>query len=127
MVVIICGGRDFRDRSKMAEALDYWMQRLPITKVVHGGQTSFDRLTKEKYGTDYLAGEWAKSRNIPVVVEAVSDEEWKKVGRGAGPMRNRRMLDRHNPERVIAFKGGSGTENMLEQARGRGVKCIEVA
>lgn len=44
---------------------------------------------------------------------------------GAGPMRNRQMLD-EKPDLVVAFAGGSGTRNMIDIARRAGVKVIVV-
>jgi hypothetical protein len=134
MIVIICGGRDFRDQEKAFWVFDYWMPHLPITKVIQGGQVSLDPTERsvpwekrKRWGADYFAGLWAKERRIPMVEERVTDEEWKKFGPAAGPMRNRRMLVRHKPEYVIALPGGRGTSDMLAQARAAGVKCIEAA
>jgi hypothetical protein len=47
--------------------------------------------------------------------------EWKRLGRGAGPVRNGRMLSEGKPHEVIAFKGGKGTCNMVDQAAKAGV------
>lgn len=133
MRVIVCGGRHFKDRDKVQYSLDYWLQRLGITVVIQGGQVTVDTSDRsipweqrDRWGADYLAKQWAESRRIPVIEEAVTDEQWKKQGPAAGPIRNRRMLA-HKPEYVIAFEGGAGTANMLQQARERGIRCIEVA
>lgn len=126
MRVLITGGRDFRDWKKACSAFDYWHLRLDITLVIQGGQVSRDPRDQEKWGGDYYAKKWAGLRGIPVVEERVTDEEWKKFDRDAGPMRNRRMIDRHKPEKVIALPGGKGTQDMLNQARACGIRCIEV-
>ena len=46
-------------------------------------------------------------------------------GRSAGMIRNKEMIDCHNPELVIAFPGGSGTEGMKKLALRRGIRVIE--
>jgi len=132
--VIVCGGRDFKGWKTAKTALDFWLPRLPITAVIQGGQVSLDPAERhlpweqrKKWGADYIAKRWAELRGIPVIEEAVSAEEWKKLGGAAGPIRNRKMLDLHKPQAVISFEGGSGTADMLRQARARGIKCIEVS
>jgi hypothetical protein len=51
--------------------------------------------------------------------------DWKKYGKGAGPIRNKEMLDRENVDVVWAFhdniKKSKGTKNMIHQARERGI------
>jgi hypothetical protein len=42
-------------------------------------------------GADWLAGEWAKERGVEVACPA----DWRRRGRGAGPIHNRQMLDEH--------------------------------
>jgi hypothetical protein len=51
--------------------------------------------------------------------------EWKKHGKRAGPLRNMRMLEEWKPDGVAAFPGGSGTADMIAQARNAGVKVWE--
>ena len=43
--------------------------------------------------------------------------DWKKYGKAAGPIRNKQMIDEGKPDLVIAFPGGSGTMNMIKQAK----------
>lgn len=133
-VVVVCGGRDFKAWSKARWALDYWHQRLGFSLLVQGGQVSMDPAERSlpwdkrtRWGADYIAKRWAMAKGIPNAEEAVSDADWKKFDLAAGPMRNTRMLMKYKPQRVIAFAGGKGTADMLDQARRAGVKCIEVA
>lgn len=47
---------------------------------------------------------------------------WKKFGNGAGPRRNKRVLDKFKPEVMISFPStGTGTANMVKEARKRGI------
>jgi len=112
MKAIICGGRNFNDRTLIFESLDSIHRSTPITIVVHGGAS----------GADNLAGEWAKARSITcVVVKAL----WDVHGRAAGPIRNQKMLEL-NPEMVIAFPGGKGTADMTKRAANAGISVANV-
>jgi hypothetical protein len=53
--------------------------------------------------------------------------DWGQFGSGAGPIRNSKMLAEGKPEMVLAFPGGRGTANIVEQARSAGVSVCEVS
>ena len=53
-------------------------------------------------GADTFAEEWAKAAGLPCTVYQAY---WKGLGRKAGPIRNRRMLDEGLPDLVVAFPG----------------------
>lgn len=60
------------------------------------------RLVRLRTKTRIGAGTWA---------------DWKKHGKAAGPIRNGIMLRDGKPDMVVAFPGGRGTANMVDQAR----------
>ena len=113
MTVIVCGGRNYHDRDTVFHSLSihhsYYTQ---ITLLVHGDAT----------GADSLAQEWADMEGVQT---AKHPADWKKHGRSAGMIRNKEMLDCHNPDMVIAFPGGPGTEGMKKLAARRGIRVIE--
>jgi len=106
--VIVCGGRNYADKDRVFNVLG----RHHITELIEGGAT----------GADALAREWRKCRCEGTTVRA----DWKRHGRAAGPIRNKRMLDDYSPDLVIAFPGGRGTENMISQAEAAGVPVHRV-
>lgn len=108
MRVIVCGGRDLTDRFYVRDALDRFHQVHGITCVIQGGAK----------GADRLAYEWAADRMIMVHNEPA---DWQTHGKKAGPMRNQRMIDEHQPNAVIAFKGGAGTADMVRRAKQCGI------
>lgn len=112
MRVLVCGGRDFDNMDGLVHVLDQLHAQQPITLVIHGNAR----------GADALADRWAGSRRVRV---DRYDADWKAHGRSAGPIRNRRMLVEGKPDLVVAFPGGRGTANMVEQARKAGVKVME--
>lgn len=119
MRLLVCGGRDFVDVPKLWRVLDELSTRLPppgIRLVIEGAS---DDVTGPHMGADYWAHQWALARLIPY---ARHHAEWKKLGKSAGPIRNRQMLTEGKPDMVLAFPGGRGTANMIEQAEGAG--CV---
>lgn len=92
--------------------MDEFHRWTPIDILIHGGAQ----------GADVMAAEWAWKRHVhtaPVLAL------WGTHGKKAGPIRNRMML-LLQPDRVIAFPGGKGTRNMMEQARNAGIELFQV-
>lgn len=104
---IVCGGRDYADRETLFKVLDGIRPDL----VIQGAAK----------GADAMALEWCHSRmvecwNMPA--------DWKKHGKAAGPIRNRRMIEEGRPDLVIAFPGGIGTADMIRQAEEASIRVI---
>ena len=111
MVIIVTGGRDNDDVEYICESLEnLHLHNQPITKLIHGGAK----------GTDAIAGLWAEQKGIDVIV---CPADWNKHGLAAGPIRNKEML-KYNPDYVVAFKGGKGTDNMIYNAINAGYQVI---
>lgn len=111
MKVLVCGGRDYRDRERLFATLD----GLPDVSVIISGMAK---------GADSLAAAWAKERGKPLMAFPA---DWRAHGRRAGPIRNVRMLMDGKPDLVVAFPGGKGTADMVKRSRASGVKVIEVS
>jgi hypothetical protein len=112
MIVLVCGGRDYSDRTRLYRLLDF--NRAKITGIVHGAAR----------GADCLAADWAYSRGVPLTAYRA---DWKKYGKLAGLLRNHRMLAEAKPDLVVGFPGGRGTAHMMGIAREAGVRVIDVA
>jgi predicted Rossmann-fold nucleotide-binding protein len=108
-VVIVCGGRDYKNLAAVEHALTVLHARRTITQLIEGGAQ----------GADRLAREWAKKVGVHVETE---EADWKRYGPAAGPIRNGLMLSRWKPDGVVAFPGGRGTADMIAQAKRAGVK-----
>lgn len=111
MRVLITGGRDFDDETLLNETLDRLHAKTPITCVIHGAAK----------GADRLAGQWAQANSVE---EIVCPADWRRHGRGAGPVRNKLMLEEHNPDLIVAFPGGKGTANMVQPAEKADAKVV---
>lgn len=113
MRVLVCGGRDYRDRKTLRDVLDGFHAATPFSSVIHG----------DAPGADTLAGMWALQHDILVEVYPA---EWRRYGRSAGPIRNEKMLREGRPDLVVAFPGGRGTADMVRRAQKAGVRVEKV-
>ena len=112
MRILVCGGRDFVPSNSDIAFLRHYLTK-PGVVLIHG----------DYRGADRWADEFAKSLGLtPIPFHA----DWTKHGKRAGPIRNQRMLDEGKPDLVLAFPGGSGTQDMIERAEKAGVDVIEV-
>lgn len=124
----MCGSRTFTDTEVVDRVLNgFWWPATggydtdgPLT-IIEGGAK----------GADALAGSWAEAHET--VDHEVYEADWKLHGRGAGPLRNQRMLDDGRPDLVVAFvdkplESSRGTADMVRRARSHGVAAwvIEV-
>lgn len=120
--IVVGGGRDFRDRDLLFEALDIFHKSTPVSLLIEGGQRTI-RNSIIVGGADWYANRWAKSRGVHVVTY---EAQWNAFGRAAGPIRNRQMLD-CDPSHVFAFDtGGSGTADLINQASIREIRIIRI-
>lgn len=118
MKVLVCGGRDYADVPRIWRELDRLDAKHQVREVIDGAS---DDVTGPYVGADYWAHQWALARNKPI---CRMHADWKEHGRAAGPIRNKRMLDEGKPDLVVAFPGGRGTANMIEQARKANVRIL---
>jgi len=110
--VLVCGGRHYDD----AERVDSVLQQWPMETLLHGGAT----------GADALGAAWATARGIRTICVKA---DWVTHGRAAGPIRNQEMLKlllSAPGSVVIAFPGGTGTNDMITRALRAGVQVYEV-
>lgn len=105
--LLVCGGRDYSDTTRLNRILDSVHRKHAIEVLIHGAC--------HLGGADMLADAWAKSRGVPVEAYPVveGDGPWP----GAGPARNRRMIDASSASHGIAFPGGDGTANCVRAMR----------
>lgn len=107
MRILVCGGRDAKIEDYSAvKAVLKAIVRTGDT-IIHGGASGIDHFADIYAGTVVDAG-----------VDCVRfPADWKKQGKKAGFLRNKKMLDEGKPDLVVAFKGGKGTANMVNLAR----------
>lgn len=124
MIVIVCGSRHYQKKDSLFAAMDRFHAERPISMLVEGGKRKRDHDGRIIGGADYWAAMWAKKNKIK---HKVCYAQWRKFGNAAGPLRNVEMIARYKPEVVIAFPGGRGTENMIQQARLSKIPVVRMA
>lgn len=116
MVVIVCGSREWPSWTA-ANVITSRIEALPHDVTIRHGCCR---------GADSIADGVARRLGLRVRTYPAN---WSKLGAAAGPMRNSAMLnDSPSPELVIAFRASGesrGTDNMIKQARKRGI-TVEV-
>jgi hypothetical protein len=113
MRLLVCGGRDYGIDSRgneitsatfrLYDILQDYLDEYPNLVIIHGGAR----------GADSWAKLWATHVGVPQL-EFLAD--WNKYGRGAGAIRNTRMIVEGKPDLILALPGGRGTANMISQA-----------
>jgi hypothetical protein len=112
--ILVCGSRDYEDYDKIEKTVRDFLTKDTI--FIQGGAP----------GADTLAGQIARNNGVHC---AQVDALWNSFGRAAGPLRNAAMLALE-PEIVFAFytnyAKSRGTKNMVKQAKGKGVRVVEI-
>ena len=103
MRLLVTGGRDFDDIDFIVTRLNALHAYRPITAIVEGCAR----------GADTISGLWADEVNVTRIREPA---KWDENGKVAGHIRNQLMLDKHRPDALMAFPGGTGTEDMVDRA-----------
>lgn len=111
MIVVVTGGRDYADWETVNRVLSEVHSEYEIDLVVHGAAS----------GADSLADTWAKENGVR---RYPCPAEWDRLGRRAGPIRNRYMLDTFRPDLVVAFPGWKGTADCIKAAEERGIRVL---
>lgn len=112
--IVVGGSRYLASREFVFSALDAIHEHTPIRRLAHGACS----------GADTIAAEWAKERGVDVMPYPA---DWPTHGRRAGPMRNGRMLREERPDVVVAFPGGTGTADLVKQAKRFNIRVVEIA
>ena len=122
--ILIAGGRELRPQDNdFDDSLLLLARRIPGLKsgkwitspwditIVHGAAR----------GVDQTSDVWAKKRNYNRDPDPVSSAEWETIGKGAGHVRNERMVKSGIAGAIIFWDGSSkGTANTLGHIKALG-------
>lgn len=133
-IILVCGGRHYGEQSYKEKQNGVWVEikrpkelwlpeMLLVNTVLHFYKPSLI-VQGFALGADHMARRWADKNGVEHTGMKFK-ADWGKYRKGAGPIRNKRMLDENPIDLVIAFEGGSGTANMVKQAQERGLDVIE--
>ena len=118
MRILVCGGRDYLDYLTVQKTLDeVILGNDPDTIIIIQGGAK---------GADFLAKVYAYCYGWGGLACIEYPADWKKYGKGAGPIRNQQMIDEGKPDLVVAFSGNVGTADMVKKAKKANIEVIEV-
>ncbi len=103
--VVVAGGREYENYPELTQKLDRIISELNLPpgmniNIVSGGAK----------GADTLAEKYAQEKGYGL---QVFPADWENLGLSAGMQRNRQMAEVGDV--LVAFPGGTGTENMIQQ------------
>lgn len=112
-VLAVIGSRTFSDMALLSEHMSKVCQAFGVSSIVSGGAK----------GADSLAVEHAQMLGLRV---QIFKPDWAQFGRGAGPIRNRLIVD--VADVVLAFWDGEskGTKHAVGYAQQKGKHTIVV-
>jgi hypothetical protein len=113
MRILVCGGRDFLDRVYLFSVLDKCLTENRNIEIISGMAR----------GADMFAYEWAKENHVKCH-EFPAD--WDRYKKAAGPIRNQQMIDEGYPDLGIAFKGTSGTADMVRRLHNHNIPVLDL-
>lgn len=129
MRVLVCGGRKYSDYMIVNTVLlALHTTKGPITVIIQGGATGADRLGKDfavrnKIEVEEFVPAWGDLSHTGAVIKT---GHFGKYDALAGHRRNQKMLDEGKPDLVVAFKGGTGTADMVGRSKRAGIEVLEV-
>lgn len=120
MKLLITGSRGWKDADKVLEVIREHKERAEMRAepffLIHG---------HAKSGADAMADAAARRLGMIAGADLIRvPADWKRYGKAAGPIRNQKMLDDHEPDVVAAFRAtgkSSGTDDMIQRAQRAGV------
>ena len=119
MRIVVTGGRYGNDEALVDRALSAIHRKHGITVLINGRC----KVRGQDSGFDHLSRQWAIRHGIEVEDYPA---DWS-LGRGAGPLRNQRMIDEGKPDNCVAFPGGDGTADMVRRCEAAGMRPWRVA
>lgn len=118
MRILVTGGRDFTSydqRMWLYAGLELLRSMQPIVEIIEGGAAGADTVA-----CNYAL--WRRAHGDSITLTTVN-AQWRKHGKGAGPIRNREMI-KLAPDLVLVCPGGRGTADMVEVAKAAGVRRV---
>lgn len=111
--IAVVGSRKFKNFNLMKSVLDIILLKGNLGQIISGGA----------YGADTLAERYAKENGITIIIYLA---DWKRYGKGAGYIRNLKIVEAC--EYLIAFPmgGSKGTYHSIHLAKKLGKKVLVI-
>ena len=109
--IAFTGGADFQDHKAVFAALDKAKAKYPDMVLLHGGTPK---------GAELIAAKWCQQNGV---AQVVFKPDWTKHAKAA-PFRRNDALLKEMPIGLIAFPGSGVNENMVDKAKGLGIRVM---
>lgn len=120
MRLLICGSRSWKDFDAIRHMIEA------------------ERTLAEEAGSEFVVIHGANPKGADRMADAIclkmgmkpgkdlirEPADWARYKRAAGPIRNQAMIDKHQPEKVYAFRApgkSNGTDDMVQKAEAAGI------
>ena len=116
ILLAIVGSRNYTNYSSFAQIVETWVKENgQPSQIISGGAR----------GVDSMAKKYAIEKKIQFVEY---EAEWKKYGKQAGPIRNRKIVENCTHILALPSKKGKGTQITISFAekKGRYIKVIYI-
>lgn len=110
--VLVFGGRDFAERDFAFSWLTWLHAHFRFEVLIQG----------EARGADLIGKSWAQTNGVPTLDFPA---DWDGLGKSAGILRNKQMLEVGRPTLGVGFAGGRGTADMAARLVAAGVTLIQ--
>ncbi len=124
MRVVVTGDRYWSDDRIVHAVLDGL-----LLQSIHQLHEDFVVIEGGARGADKAARVWRRSHDA--VRHVTEKADWEACGTSAGPIRNRRMIDDHDPDFVVAFhddlSASKGTKDCVSYAKEKGVPVYRIS
>ena len=130
MIIVVTGSRTWTNESLIKSRLEYWELHARNKEDTLTVIVGYDPVKQTPIGVDKMVYKWCKALGINVIPEPA---DWKngrinyfgsRAVNMAGFDRNELMLDKHNPDLVVAFRAegkSNGTDHCVKEARKRNI------
>lgn len=126
MKILVCGATYFTDYELFHDELCRIIYEKGHVKHMYPFEVfDIEIISGMAKGADTLAVQFAKQYNLPLH-EFPAD--WNKYGKGAGPVRNQKMIDEGHPDLIVAFpmKISKGTRDMINRGLMEDIEVIVI-
>ncbi|MCW6598799.1 SLOG family protein [Yersinia ruckeri] len=109
--LLVSGGRKYKNKTQVWNVLGEIHRTIGISEIIEGGAL----------GLDTHCAVYGYTKCIPVRTE---EADWERYKRSAGSIRNQVMLDKYQPDALLAFSGNNGTSDMVRRAAKHGIPIL---
>ena len=118
--LLICGSRAIKNFDWVYHKIDTICKNQPIDCIITGMAN----------GPDIVGFEYSRNNGLKVLEFPITQADWNRDGKKAGPIRNQKMLVEGKPTHILAFlhktEKSNGTRHMIRISKEKNIPVKEV-